>query len=396
MNTATKNDATANRLITRSPSRLESLDVLRGILAIGVMVYHYSLPRFSAVIPSGMQTVLHWVGIYGVEAFFVISGTSLSIAYGGADMRRASVLASFFARRFFRIAPLFYLALTGSLLLKCIGAMLLEDTSILSVSNIRVAFNVSFVFGAWDPAQSLVPAGWSVGMEMVFYTICPLLLIAFARNRNCMWCALAVGIAMAAYCDKYRLDSAQPLAGQWGSYVLVANHFVFFVAGMVVGAFDSRLRAIHRQSAILSILVIGCLCFIACAGTSDEIELVTGWRRALLGALTIGLCIGVCGLCPRNGMPTRIGLYLGNISYSVYLLHYFCGLFWDRLLGVNAPVAVFGASVSTTIMAASVCYNAIEIPFIRIGRRVSISLSELFSSERVSVSDEGVSGRSAA
>lgn len=396
MNAAPTNNAATIGLATNKAHRLESLDVLRGILAIGVMFYHYSLPRFSAVVPDGIETALHWCGIYGVEAFFVISGMSLCLAYRGANMRSASAVSVFFVRRYFRIAPLFYLALVASLLLKCAAAILFEDTSILRVSSFRIIANVTFVFGAWSPAQSLVPAGWSVGMEMVFYVFCPILLIAFASSKNSKWCALAVSVAMAAYCERYNLDPAQPLAGQWDSYVSVANHFVFFVAGMVVGGFDLQLRAINRRSAMVAVGSFGLLCYIASMGVSDEIELVTGWRRGVLGTLTIGLCISACGFCPRSGILTRLGLFCGNISYSVYLLHYFCGLFWEKVLGPAPSISLISVSVVSTVVAASACYHFVEIPFIRIGRRLSKSISESRLSEHVVVGGRNMSDRYAA
>jgi len=93
--------------------RLNGIDGLRGILACSVMLYHYTVwagidvgPRFSGLLSA--------VAFYAVEAFFVISGISLAFVYERTDFSRPRTVGTFFVRRFFRIAPLFYAVLAAT------------------------------------------------------------------------------------------------------------------------------------------------------------------------------------------------------------------------------------------------------------------------------------------
>lgn len=76
-------------------NRLESLDWLRGLMALSIMLYHFG-GKHDAATPLGR------LGIYGVSIFFILSGLSMAIAYDRYIQGfRTSV--TFFIRRLFRI-----------------------------------------------------------------------------------------------------------------------------------------------------------------------------------------------------------------------------------------------------------------------------------------------------
>jgi peptidoglycan/LPS O-acetylase OafA/YrhL len=89
-------------------SRIESLDYLRGTMALSVMMYHY-------VVWSGIDmkpdSLLSKLGIYAVSVFYVLSGLSLALAYKGRVASWRDVLR-FFTKRIFRIAPLLWIMVT--------------------------------------------------------------------------------------------------------------------------------------------------------------------------------------------------------------------------------------------------------------------------------------------
>lgn len=131
--------------------RLDALDLLRGLCALAVAVFHFDSW-------GGLQIAKYfdgWLavcGTYGVSVFFVLSGYSLAHAYGArfANGIEADAILRYARRRIGRLLPLFSVILIASLAGRIIS-------------------------GA-EPALSPVIGGWSIGIEVVFYVAFPLLL----------------------------------------------------------------------------------------------------------------------------------------------------------------------------------------------------------------------------
>ncbi|WP_408054947.1 acyltransferase family protein [Sulfurihydrogenibium yellowstonense] len=93
--------------------RIESLDYLRGIMALSVMIYH--LTSWNLYHP-GASTLLGRLGIYAVSIFFILSGLSIAVAYSHFINDLKSSIA-FYIRRIFRIWPLLWLCIFAVILL---------------------------------------------------------------------------------------------------------------------------------------------------------------------------------------------------------------------------------------------------------------------------------------
>lgn len=89
------------------------LTSLRFFAAAVVVAFHYDPNKFS-LLPGFFQSWLE-TGYEAVTFFFVLSGFILSYVYAEADLSRRANLRAFFAARFGRLAPAYYLALLVSL-----------------------------------------------------------------------------------------------------------------------------------------------------------------------------------------------------------------------------------------------------------------------------------------
>lgn len=148
--------------------RLPVLDTLRGLVALLVALFH---PESIARLEPGQR--VRWVGAYGglaVPLFFALSAFSPATGY----TQRLSThedLRSFFLQRIFRIAPLFY---------ACIFLywILHHSHEIGGFGLATLLLNVSFLF-VLTPGhyESVVWAGWSLGVEMLMYLAFPFLLL---------------------------------------------------------------------------------------------------------------------------------------------------------------------------------------------------------------------------
>lgn len=351
--------------------RIESLDVLRGVLAISVMIYHYVL--WSDVqISSLVWSALQWVGIYSVEAFFVISGFSMFYVYGDRVLLIPRNAVDFAIKRVFRIAPLYWMCLSITVGYKCVQSFVGNDNTAIVPSTWSVLINMSLLFGVCDPSLSVVVAGWSIGVEMAFYFMFPVLVAICAKGRAASLWLLCLTVVVAAVHERSLLRSDVPLSEQWTSYVHVANHLMFFVGGMsLVHLREVLPRLGHWMCVIIcaSVVVVS----VCIAGSCNEVGgLVTGWRRQGLNVLCLGGCAVVCGYRCREGSIKRIGVFIGDISYSVYLLHVFPFMLLSRSFGVSRSWAVIGSAVLVTVLASVLCHVTLERRFIGLGRRVAV------------------------
>ena len=342
------------------------MDILRGLLAFGVMCYHYSLWS-AAHVDVFARSFLSKIGIYGVETFFIISGFSLLYVYRYTDFSLRSNTLNFYWKRFWRIAPLFYFAVFLVLVLKGIATRVLHEPTASGIETGRILLNVSFLFGLLNPAASMVVAGWSIGVEMVFYLLFPVAAWMSSIRFGLPVLFIASWISAAIFAS-VTLSPAHSLADQWPLYVFFLNHWFFFVGGMLL----VPLRERYRFSPLLFWITVPILLLFLVwdlAYASDESLLVVGYQRHLLSLVCFMIAFLFSTQRFQEGKVREALVHLGNVSYSVYLLHFFSYLALSRVLkGFSMPVVV-GAAVLLTVVAASVTYRFLERPLMRFSHR---------------------------
>ena len=161
------------------------LDALRGIAAFSVFIFHLVQQHGDA-----LPTPVKWIalkGYLGVQLFYILSAITLFLTLHSRFAKQQVILwKDFFIRRFFRIAPLFYCALLFYLWLYGMGPRYALGSQ-KAISTLQIASTVFFLNG-FHPywINSIVPVGWSVAVEVIFYCTVPFL---FLTIRN-MWQAI--------------------------------------------------------------------------------------------------------------------------------------------------------------------------------------------------------------
>jgi exopolysaccharide production protein ExoZ len=333
--------------------RVHALDALRGLLAIGIMVYHVLGWTHVASITT--------LGTYGVYAFFVLSGFALEWAYGDR-LRDPGGLRRYAAARIGRILPLYSLAALTTAAMSLYARRPVDRSDLL--------LNVTLTFGFVNPgATSTVVGGWSIGIEVVFYALFPLIVWLRLPTR---WLA-ALAVSALALRIVYVGSLAQTGAGfsqAWVGYSQMPSFLWFFVAGMLgsrlVAARDARRAAVTAIRAGIpeswpfaaGVGLIGLV--VAATVIGDQRDKVV-WPLGALLALTVAVAVVLAGHAPPwHGRPARIATLLGDLSYGTYLLH---PIVWRALsfAHVGGRTAVVMTFVGAPLLAL-VVHRLIEVP----------------------------------
>jgi peptidoglycan/LPS O-acetylase OafA/YrhL len=159
---------------------LVAIDALRGYAILFVIAVHSIGHNRDLVWPVVRPLTL---GFYGVQLFFMASALTLLMSWNRSNDLFENRSIKFLIRRFFRIAPLYYLAI-----------LFYWFAYRESVDNFSVdlLFSSLLFYNAWSPyflptvpGWTPVPGGWSIGVEFWFYFIFPFLAtLVTSLNRS--------------------------------------------------------------------------------------------------------------------------------------------------------------------------------------------------------------------
>lgn len=350
--------------------RIEALDYLRGCMALAIMFYHFY--TWSLGHPDG-NSVLGRLGIYGVSIFYILSGISLYVAYIETSWNRSELL-TFWKRRLLRIAPVYWVA--------CIAVLLLLK-GYRTHSMETILGNLTLTFGFLDYTHYIPTGGWSIGNEICFYLVFPILIIS---SRNIYAFTLLSIILLAAYVQFafFTLSEDSTLALQWKLYIHPLNQAFLFAGGIILAKISSHVRFLKlTNTASVALLAVSLGGLFLYGNTPDAIGLVTSTNRLIFTAF----CLAACYACfhintTGKSMIEKVLKHLGEISYSVYMLHGFLFLYLQKHLYKgfvkNLTLSEFAFCIVAPIVliTATYCFRKIEKPFIRLGKLTSGSLGK--------------------
>jgi peptidoglycan/LPS O-acetylase OafA/YrhL len=342
---------------TTTPDRIESLDLLRGLCAIGVACYH--------VLSWAELATLHNLGLYGVYTFFLISGASMTVAYA-PRFRRGYPATRYLALRYLRLAPLY--ALTATFAAVVFARPLYPAAELIG----RWLLNVTFLFGAANPGQtSLVTGGWSLGIEFVFYLLFPLLLVVLGARRG-WWLAVALLAVQLVFVNIVLHGTT--LEKAWVPYTQVAAFIGYFGVGIWVGLarVDGQFGTLRWPAATwVGWLVLVGLISVLSGPTAES---------SLTGARGVGLTAACCALLALTigldvPQPLRwFARLVGDASYPLYLLHPITFFMlarnrWFAQLRADQPIALAVIALVIAFVAAVAVHRFIEAPILAWGKR---------------------------
>jgi exopolysaccharide production protein ExoZ len=345
-------------------NRNKSLDYLRGIMATLIMAYHYYNWSVGGL---GSNTALGRIGIYGVAVFYVLSGLTLYIVYQHTLKFTFNSVLSFWIKRFFRIFPLLWFVVTVSICLQH------HHPGI-----IKLFLNYTGLFGFIRPQAYISMNLWSIGNELVFYSLFPLFLLLAGYRPKFFYLFFLLSILIGLYFAFDVLNVQKSLASQWSNYINPFNQLLLFAGGIFIGKNAQYINADRHQKIIIALLLLSITAFIfypvPALANSERINLVTGMNRIFF----VIICYIICFCCfhQNKTLPKFIDkplILLGEISYSVYLLHplvYSAMMKLDRQF-LDMPTSYFLViSMLLSFLLSFITYRLLEQPCIKYGKQL--------------------------
>ncbi|MBZ6379895.1 hypothetical protein B5C34_13780 [Pacificimonas flava] len=366
--------------------RLDYLDGLRGLAALWVFLGH-------ALLLTGFDIPILRHATYGVDLFILLSGFLMVFQFQlrskFEDWSRPTTIISFWLRRFFRIAPLFYVLFAVALFM---GPWLFElragiDSELglhpqlprryLDASAANIAAHVSFLFGLIPQYSFRTPLpDWSIGLEMQFYAVFPFFLLVAERFG---WRPVALTVGVAAAACVFGLDQ---LGVRFPMPAFLPLKLHLFLAGMLLAVARTRPR---RWSFVVLAALFAAIPY---GGPTDPGSLVTRvvivlFFSALIFARDTGPAAAV-----RRYLSGRAAHWLGELSYSAYLIHLLvmtpvASAVLAAAGGSLAAPARFAVTVAEalplTYGLSALTYAAFERPGQRLGRH---TINALFGAKR--------------
>jgi peptidoglycan/LPS O-acetylase OafA/YrhL len=314
------------------PQRLAELDAMRGIAAMCVTLYHFNYKYVQHTPEHGALPLLFGWGHHGVSLFFAISGFVISMT-----LERMDGVASFAWSRFSRLFPVYWAAMAVTMMVVALGG-----PAKMMVSPQEALANATMLHYWFD----------------IFYLVMALVLKFRLLQK--------LEMVLAAWLVLHVLQTVTGIFPFWASRMLALEYIPLFAIGIIHYRYYRGLIGWQRTAAWHAALIA----IVALSGTSPAI--VAFGTIAVFWAMTRGLL---------RFIAHPLLLWLGAISYPLYLIHQYVGyVLLDHLAGAGLSLLASTGIVLLMVMGmAHMLHIWIENPsqrYLRQLRRPSLAPAE--------------------
>jgi peptidoglycan/LPS O-acetylase OafA/YrhL len=339
-------DVSAHGVSKKSGYRPE-IDGVRALAVISVIINHFN----KKLLPSGYL---------GVDIFFVISGYVISSSlYNSSAKNFADFILGFYSRRVKRLVPALILCVLLTSVLICLfdpnpqASLITGGASLFGLSNLYLFKLATDYFGASAQLNAFTHT-WSLGVEEQFYAFFPLIfwLTGFARRHSKGLLNLVCVLGFLAYwsLDLFVRDGMLQSPGAF--FLMKARFWELSAGALVFVGLDSVPSVRTARSLIVLVSLAGALFAPArySVFTTIVVVLLTALLIASLRPQTLSYKI--------LAHPTAV--YIGTISYSLYLWHWSILVISRWTIGIRWWCAPLQAGLMLFLAATS--YRYVENP----------------------------------
>lgn len=325
-----------------SPGRLRGLDALRGLAALSVVLYHYTTIYQTHFGPYASAPLFSFInGHFGVELFFCISGFVIL-----GTIERTASLQRFAVARFARIYPAYFVCALITL-----GTLQVAGLHLPPLHAKAIAVNATML-ASFNGTDLIDPSYWTLSYEVLFYAGAAIVWSFLGGRRHLEWLCLA------------------------------------WLAGSLIGHLYPWVALHHRLSVLLNIeyanlFVAGMMLYCLTQGSRTRLTAPTLGAALLMTlfppefnrghisqpvyiAMIAVFCLVIWLIADTGGrfLDVKPLVFVGEISYSLYLVHQIVGFAIIRMLlhaGAGTNLAIF-LTVSLMISVAFALRTLVEKP----------------------------------
>ena len=330
------------------------------------------VPMFLARCVAGIGAT----GAFGVSLFFVLSSYLITeLLLREKDLIGTLDLRSFYIRRILRIWPLYFAFLALAIALQ----WFVPGQHV----TLRAGLWFSFLAGNWFivfhgfPSSVIFPL-WSVSIEEQFYITWPAVVRKVSEAGLLMFAGLMLLVATVS---RIYLGMHHSLEGDvWCNTFVQLDPIAagILIAVLLKGEIPrlSKVARIAMMVAGITALALGSLYFGIKNDPLTTMRIVLGFPSVAAGGALLLLSV----LRTRSSGGSRVLIYLGRISYGLYVFH-ILGLLISNYVVQDQTANLFryslraGVALALTIAMAAVSYRWLETPFLSLKQRFTHVLS---------------------
>ncbi|BAU10863.1 putative acyltransferase [Leptolyngbya sp. NIES-3755] len=360
-----------NSPVKSSSNRFLELDVLRGIAAFSVVLFHYTSQYATLFQHSSALGFYFAIGRHGVELFFMISGFVILMS-----IERTKRGLDFVVGRVARLYPAYWIAiaLTSSV-------MAIAQVSTLQVKPIEILINLTMIQGFFK-LPHVDDVYWTLQLELCFYglmfAVYRLQWLKQIEKVVVVWVSIAAYLAFKTYTARWGAIvevpefsgsvGSMPLMIAGGKLNLVAElreffreAFLFkyahlFTLGIVLYRVKQTGLTWQRGATIAV-----CILMQKIAYSSETSWETTGFVAAFVVVFYLAIQGYLKWICVK---PL---IFLGTISYSLYLVHQNIGYAMIRSLyqiNVNPNLSILMTTIAMMLIATGITFG-VERPALK-------------------------------
>lgn len=355
------------------PQKYQYIDSLRGVAILLVVLVHVGIVLDNMIDYFPKDSLLLSIignGAYGVQLFLIVSAYTLTMShYNRLDEPHKN--RNFFIRRFFRIAPMYYIAIIYFTLDKYLQFNFVNPD--FSAIPIRSMLSNVFFTNALIPehTNNYVPGGWSVSVEFLFYFMLPFI-CSKIKTVNAALLLFLSTLTLALIIDPFiKANTIYPYFHEYNFFVQLP----VFPLGILAYFFLNREQ--HEIKPFTWVYLLGMMivfCYISVP-------------KHILFSLVFVLLLIIQARYSFRLFSNRFLAEVGKVSFSMYLLHFAVVYLFNRF-GFYRIIEVTDFTTSllnfllmyivvagVAFAISSITYRIIEVPGQNLGKRLIKKLS---------------------